>query len=158
MREEKIIAISGGFDPIHIGHLQLFRDASEYGKVCVVLNSDSWIVNKKGFFFMPWEERSLIITSIPWVSKIIKAKDRDGTVCDTLREIRPDYFGNGGPRRLSNMPLKEISLCEELNIPMIWNLGENSMQTPHMLALQDQSIKRMVKLIQNNERFEKGDM
>ena len=153
--DDKVIALSGGFDPIHVGHLQLFRDASQYGKVVVILNSDEWIVRKKGFFFMPWRERSLIINRVPWVSEVIVAKDGDGTVCSTLKKLKPDYFGNGGPRRITNLPKKEISLCEEIGIPMLWNLGENSMQTPHMLALQDQIVKRMIDLIKNNEKYER---
>ena len=68
----KVVALSGGFDPLHIGHIQFFKDASEYGKVVVILNSDEWIIRKKGFCFMPWTERHRMITSIPWVSDVVK--------------------------------------------------------------------------------------
>jgi cytidyltransferase-like protein len=60
---EKIIAVSGAFDPIHAGHVRLINDAAAYGMVVVILNSDEWLRRKKGYVFMPWEERKEILMS-----------------------------------------------------------------------------------------------
>jgi len=58
---EATIMVSGGFDPLHIGHLRMIKEAAKYGKVIVVANSDAWLLRKKGYIFMPWEERKEII-------------------------------------------------------------------------------------------------
>ena len=143
--ENKIIALSGGFDPIHIGHLQLFKDASEYGDVVIILNSDDWLAKRKGYHFMKWREREIILNSIPWVSRVIKVDDRYGNVCKAIKKLKPDYFGNGGTRKKTNTPKPEIRCCEEVGTIMLWNLGENAMQDGNILTIQDRCIKEMIK-------------
>ena len=123
----KIIAVSGGMDPIHKGHIRMILEASQYGDVVVILNSDEWLLRKKGYFFMPWEERAEIIRAIKGVKEVIKAEDDDGTVSETLRKISPDYFANGGDRKEGNTP--EGQVCEELNIEMLWNIGGDKIQS-----------------------------
>ncbi len=116
-----IIAVSGGFDPIHIGHIRMIQESSEYGDVYVILNSDGWLERKKGYIFMPWHERCEILKAIDGVKEVVAAGDIDDTVCHALRVIMPDYFANGGDRTESNTPEKK--LCEELGITMLWNIG-----------------------------------
>jgi cytidyltransferase-like protein len=127
MKKNKVICVSGGMDPIHKGHVRMIKEASDYGEVVVVLNSDAWLLRKKGFSFMSWDERAEIISSISGVSKVIPVDDTDGTVCQALREIKPDYFGNGGDRKENNTP--EGDVCKEFGIQMIWNLGGEKIQS-----------------------------
>lgn len=124
---KKTICLSGGMDPIHIGHVRMILDAAKYGDVVVILNSDDWLLRKKGYCFMPWEERKEILLSIRGVKEVSSVNDDDGTVCEALKRIKPDYFGNGGDRKQNNTP--EGSLCNDLGIEMIWNLGGEKIQS-----------------------------
>lgn len=115
------IVLSGGFDPIHVGHLRMIQDATKWGKVIIVLNSDSWLMRKKGYIFMPWEERKEMLLGIRGVDEVVSVDDSDGSVCEALRRINPNFFGNGGDRTDKNTPEKE--LCREMEITMLWNVG-----------------------------------
>lgn len=115
----KTIVISGGFDPIHPGHIAMIETASEHGEVHIVLNSDDWLVRKKGFFFQPWLDRKKILEA--YTPHVHAVDDSDGTVCEALRRIQPDYFGNGGDRKKDNTP--ELDVCEELGITPVFELG-----------------------------------
>jgi cytidyltransferase-like protein len=117
----KKVCISGGFDPVHEGHLDMIEDASQYGDVIVILNSDDWLIRKKGFCFFNWQSRARLLASMRGVAGIIAVDDSDGTVCEALERLKPDYFANGGDRKLFNTP--EIGVCERLDIEMLWNIG-----------------------------------
>ena len=121
MRERPLIAVSGGFDPVHIGHIRMIKDASRYGDVMVIINSDDWLMRKKGYVFMPYEERVEIMGNIKGVTIVTAVDDKDGTVCDALRRHRPDAFANGGDRKEKNTP--EMDVCEKLGIQMMWAVG-----------------------------------
>ena len=123
----KIIVLSGGMDPLHVGHIRMIEAAAKIGKVVIALNSDEWLLRKKGFYFMPWEERAEILMALRDVHNVIPVDDSDDTVCNVLRRFKPDYFGNGGDRKIDNTPEKQ--LCEELGIEMVWNLGGTKMQS-----------------------------
>ena len=118
-QREKTIVISGGFDPIHPGHIAMIEDASKYGEVHIVVNSDEWLVRKKGFFFQPLTDRKKILEV--YTPHIYAVDDSDGTVCEALRRIKPDYFGNGGDRKKNNTP--ELDVCAELGIEPVFELG-----------------------------------
>ena len=92
----KTIALSGGFDPVHIGHVQMIQDACRYGKVIIILNSDDWLRKKKGYSFMPFEERKYILSEMESVYEVESVDDSAGTVCEALDRIRPNYFGKTG--------------------------------------------------------------
>ena len=96
------ICLSGGFDPIHVGHLRMLKEATKYGQVTVIVNSDEWLQRKKGFIFMPFEERCEILEGLECVTRTVLADDDDNTVCKTLKRLKPDYFGNGGDRKTEN--------------------------------------------------------
>ena len=95
----KKIMISGGFDPIHIGHIKMIKAASRWGMVTVVINSDAWLKRKKGYVFMPYDERAAIVSNIIGVTMVSSVDDRDGTVCEAIRRLKPDAFANGGDRK-----------------------------------------------------------
>ena len=125
--KKKFIAVSGGFDPIHVGHVRMIKDAAKYGHVVVIANSDEWLRRKKGYVFMSWRERAEILDSIKGVVAVYQGLDDDGTVCQNLKSIRPDYFANGGDRKFNNTP--EMAVCEELGIEMLWEVGGGKIQS-----------------------------
>jgi len=125
--KNKTIVLSGGFDPIHVGHLQMIKSAAKLGDVFAVLNSDDWLREKKGYVFMPFQERKYLLQQLKDVEKVFAVDDSDGTVCEALLRLRPDMFGNGGDRTSNNTP--EVEVCQKLNINMIWNLGGKKIQS-----------------------------
>mgnify|MGYP003125645483 FL=1 len=129
---KKIICVSGGFDPVHIGHLRMIQEASKYGHVVTIVNSDDWLMRKKGYIFMPFEERCEILEGFTATGETTNVDDRDGTVCEALRRIKPDYFANGGDRKTNNTP--EMDVCEELGIEMLWSVGGGKIQSSSTLV------------------------
>lgn len=119
--------VSGGFDPLHIGHLRMIKEAAKYGKVIVVVNSDAWLLRKKGYIFMPWTERKEIIEGYAEVDRVEAVDDSDGSVCEAIRRLRPTYFANGGDRTNKNTP--EMAVCDELGITMLWEVGGGKIQS-----------------------------
>lgn len=129
---KKVIAVSGGADPVHLGHVKMINDAAKYGNVIFILNSDDWLRRKKGYVFMPFEERAEILKAFRNVYDVISVDDSDGTVCEAIKEIKPDYFGNGGDRTDKNTP--ELALCEGLDIELVWGLGGDKIQSSSELV------------------------
>jgi D-beta-D-heptose 7-phosphate kinase/D-beta-D-heptose 1-phosphate adenosyltransferase len=134
------IAVSGGFDPIHKGHVRMIRAAAEHGHVVVIANSDDWLMRKKGYVFMKWRERAEILQSIKGVIAVYEAKDSDNSVCETLKSIKPSMFANGGDRKSDNVP--EVALCKELGIKMLWNVGGEKIQSSSELVVEANKNKR----------------
>lgn len=126
------ICVSGGFDPMHLGHLEMFRDAARHGDLTVIINSDAWLLRKKGFVFLPWEQRAAIIGDLRMVAAVATVDDADNTVCEALRRIRPRYFANGGDRKNDNTP--EVKLCQELGIEMVWDIGGGKVNSSSDIA------------------------
>ena len=126
------VCVSGGFDPVHIGHLRMIQEAAEYGQVIVIVNSDDWLMRKKGYIFMPFEERCEILRGFAATGETTFVDDTDGTVCEALRRIKPDYFANGGDRKTNNTP--EMDVCEELGIEMLWGVGGGKIQSSSTLV------------------------
>lgn len=118
---KKMIMVSGGFDPPHIGHVRMFKEASKWGDVVVAINSDEWLMRKKGYVFMPWDQRAEIIREFASVSVVIDFDDSDNTACDAIRKFKPDAFANGGDRKKENTP--EMDLCDEIGTQMLWGIG-----------------------------------
>mgnify|MGYP003152203435 FL=1 len=119
-----VIALSGGFNPPRKAHIAMILDASQLGDVIIILNSDEWCKRHSwnGQVFSKYENREGVLQNIPGVIRVIPADDADDTVCSTLRDLKPDYFGNGGSRDMTNTP--ETQLCKELGIGMMWYLGD----------------------------------
>lgn len=128
MKKPVVVAVSGGFDPVHIGHIRMFQEAKKLGdELVVILNNDHWLKDKKGVPFMPEAERREIIEAIEGVDRVILTDhapgDADRSVCRSLREIKPDIFANGGDRKPDGDPVPEVDLCNELGIEVIYNIG-----------------------------------
>ena len=124
---KKTVAVSGGCDPIHVGHIRMIREAAEHGDVIVIANSDEWLLRKKGYVFMPWKERAEIIQSIKGVTAVFQADDDDDTVTESLLRLKPDIFANGGDRKQQNTP--EMKVCDDIGIEMLWNVGGGKIQS-----------------------------
>jgi D-beta-D-heptose 7-phosphate kinase/D-beta-D-heptose 1-phosphate adenosyltransferase len=107
----KIVLVTGGFDPLHRGHIKYFLDARKLGDILVVgLNSDAWLTRKKGVNFMDIRDRVAIVQELACVDKVIEFDDEDGTAIDAINwtlEVHPEdtvIFANGGDRTLDNIP------------------------------------------------------
>jgi D-beta-D-heptose 7-phosphate kinase/D-beta-D-heptose 1-phosphate adenosyltransferase len=125
---ERWVAVSGGFDPLHIGHVRMFEAARKLGdKLVVVLNNDNWLRDKKGFAFMPEKERAELILAFPHVDKVVITDhapgDTDRSVVRALRALKPAIFANGGDRKPDWDPVPEVAACNELGIKMVYNVG-----------------------------------
>lgn len=123
----RTVAVSGGFDPVHVGHIRMIQEAAKNGDVIVILNSDEWLMRKKGYVFMTWQERAEILSSVRGVLKVVPVDDSDGTVCEALRREKPNCFANGGDRGNKNTP--EVNVCDELGISLIWATGGGKVQS-----------------------------
>jgi len=138
----KKIAVSGGFDPIHVGHIRMILEASKFGEVIVIANSDVWLKRKKGYIFMPWEERAEILSAIKGVRCVVEAKDYDDTVCETISDLKDttglDFFANGGDRKQNNTP--EMTLCKQIKVEMLWNVGGGKIQSSSELVERQKKV------------------
>jgi len=107
----KIVLVTGGFDPVHSGHIAYFKAAKTLGDMLIVgLNSDEWLERKKGRAFMPWSERLCIINNLSMVDEVYTFDDEDGSACHFIQQARAHYpdaeliFANGGDRTPDNIP------------------------------------------------------
>jgi D-beta-D-heptose 7-phosphate kinase/D-beta-D-heptose 1-phosphate adenosyltransferase len=117
----RIVCCSGGFDPLTSGHIDYIEDAANYGRVIVILNSDEWLIRKKGYLFMPWPQRAKILCALRAVYGVISVDDSDGSVSSALRHSGASYFANGGDRTADNT--LELDVCRELGITPLFNIG-----------------------------------
>ncbi len=121
-----LVAVSGGFDPLHVGHIRLFKEAKKLGdKLVVIINNDNWLIKKKGYVFMTQKERKELIEAIGCVDKIIftshKLNPKDMSVCAELKKIKPHFFANGGDRFPDNTP--EVAVCNKIGCKLVFNVG-----------------------------------
>ena len=142
------VAVSGGFDPIHVGHIELMQIARKHGdKLVVILNNDNWLKNKKGFAFMPEHERASLLLAFPFVDRVEVTDhaiaDPDRSVVRTLRKIQPHIFANGGDRGTKNTP--EMDVCEEMGIKMVFGLGAKIQSSSWMIRDASRAFSRTVR-------------
>jgi cytidyltransferase-like protein len=129
-----IVLITGGFDPLHSGHIAYFRAAKKLGDILVVgVNSDAWLTRKKGAPFMPFTERANVVRNIVGVDFVIDFNDDDGSARQAIRMVRQSYpgdkiiFANGGDRTNTNSP--EMSVVDD-NLEFVFGVGgENKMNS-----------------------------
>ena len=112
---ETICLLTGGFDPIHSGHLEAIDHARSLGdRLIIGANSDAWLARKKGQAFMPMSERRAVLSALRAVDEVIEFDDNDGTACDAIRQVRARYpaakiiFVNGGDRGRGNVPEQHV--------------------------------------------------
>ena len=127
-KKKKWVAVSGGFDPLHIGHVRMFKTARKMGeRLVVILNNDNWLRAKKGRAFMPERERAEILREFPFVDRVVvtshKKGDSDMSVVRELKRLKPAIFANGGDRKPDGDPVPEVAVCKELGIRMVYNIG-----------------------------------
>lgn len=134
------VAVAGGFDPLHIGHIRHIEAASNLGgRLIVIVSTDRDMIRKKGYEFLPFEERMEIIKALKWVDEVIPSIDADGTVAKTLKVIKPDIFAKGGERTEDNMPENEIQACKEIGCKIVYGVGE---QLQSSSGLVDRIVKQ----------------
>ena len=146
-----VVAVSGGFDPIHIGHIRMFERAKALGdKLVVILNNDNWLVAKKQHIFMPDYERKEVIEGLRAVDEVVLTGHSmnppgpaEMSVRAELAAIKPDIFANGGDRNERNATDSasslywDINTCKELGIEMVFNIGDGGKIQSSSWLLQD---------------------
>lgn len=144
-KNKKIVAVSGGFDPIHVRHAEMIEQASVLGdKLVVIVNNDNWLKKKKGYAFMPESERVKILKSIKGVDEVFLTEHEpdtnDMSICHALRKVRPHIFGKGGDRFIGNIP--EVAVCEEINCQIVDGLGDKIQSSSWLLKDYFEKIKK----------------
>ncbi len=132
----KKIAISGYFDPIHIGHIEYINNAKKLGDwLVVIVNNNNQCALKKGKYFMDEKDRVLIVKNIKAVDEVFLSIDEDKTVCKSLKKVNPDVFANGGDRK--NYEIPESKVCKENNIQIIDGLGDKIRSSSDLTGLKE---------------------
>jgi len=121
----KRVLVSGGFDPLHAGHVDMFAAAKARGdRLIVAVNTDEWLHRKKGYVFMPMEMRMKIVRECRYVDEVIMAEtDQYGAISPTIKKVKPDIFANGGDRVEGELPESEVAACEELGVELLYGIG-----------------------------------
>ena len=130
------IAISGYFDPIHVGHIEYINNAKKLGDwLVVIVNNNNQCALKKGKYFMDEKDRVLIVKNIKAVDEVFLSIDEDKTVCKSLKKVNPDVFANGGDRK--NYEIPELKVCKENNIQIIDGLGDKIRSSSDLTGLKE---------------------
>ena len=130
------IAISGFFDPIHVGHIEYINNAKKLGDwLVVIVNNNNQCALKKGKYFMDEKDRVLIVKNIKAVDEVFLSIDEDKTVCKSLKKVNPDVFANGGDRK--NYEIPESKVCKENNIQIIDGLGDKIRSSSDLTGLKE---------------------
>ena len=130
----KIVAVSGYFDPIHVGHLEYLRLSKKLGdKLVVIVNNNHQCVLKKGKPFMDEKDRVEIVRSLEMVDEVFLSIDYDKSVCKSLEKIKPHIFANGGDRSIREIP--ELIVCKKYNIQMTDGLGDKIRSSSDLTGL-----------------------
>jgi cytidyltransferase-like protein len=130
----KKVAISGYFDPIHVGHLEYIEMSKKLGDYLVVIvNNNKQCVLKKGKPFMDEIDRMKIVKAIKWVDEVFLSVDQDGTVCKSLKKIKPDIFTNGGDRHNKECP--EAVVCRKYGIELFDGMGDKIRSSSDLTGL-----------------------
>ena len=138
------VVVSGGFDPIHVGHIRMFNEAKDLvnplgGELIVVVNNNEFLKEKKGYVFMPFEERMEVIANLKAVDRVVPSIDKDHTVCLTLQELcqelsnKISLFANGGDRK-GREDIPEADVCQQYGVGLIFNIGGEKIQSSSDLA------------------------
>ena len=130
----KKVAISGYFDPIHVGHLEYISLSKKLGDyLVVIINNNHQCTLKKGKHFMDENDRAKILEAIEGVDEVFISIDQDRTVCKSLEKIRPDIFTNGGDRHNKEIP--EAIVCKKYGIELLDGLGKKIRSSSDLTGL-----------------------
>ena len=130
------VAVSGYFDPIHIGHLEYLKMAKDLGDYLIVIVNNDYQSNlKKGKSFMNELDRVEIVKALKLVDEVFLSIDKDRTVCKSLEKLKPDIFANGGDRLTDEIP--EAEVCINLNIKMIDGLGNKIRSSSELTGIKE---------------------
>ena len=130
------VAVSGYFDPIHVGHLEYLKMAKELGdSLVVIVNNNHQCELKKGKPFMDQNDRLEIVKALRFVDEVFLSIDKDRTVCKSLEAVRPNIFANGGDRATSEVP--ETPICKKYNIKMVDGLGDKIRSSSNLTGLKE---------------------
>ena len=134
MKHYDVLVLSGGFDPLHVGHIRMIQQARDMAALVVVgVNSDDWLMRNKGRVYMKFEERREIVASIRGVTSAVGFDDGDDTAVALIKmvcRLSPGAqiaFGNGGDRTSTNVP--EVEICGELGVDLVWGVGGNKVES-----------------------------
>jgi cytidyltransferase-like protein len=134
------VAVSGAFDPIHMGHIRYIREAAKLGdRLVVILNKDDFLMKKKGFVFWPFEERKEILENIKGVDEVVAAVDEDQTVRKTLELVKPDIFAKGGDG-MGTARIPEVDTCKSIGCKVVTNVGGGRLRSDSELSLRVKEI------------------
>ncbi len=128
----KKVAVSGYFNPLHIGHIRLLKEAKELGDyLVVILNNDQQVKLKGSVPFMKIEDRKEIVESLKYVDEVFISIDKDKSISQSLAQVKPDIFANGGDRHQEEIP--EAKVCQAYNIKMVDNVGGQKIRSSSSL-------------------------
>lgn len=133
INKNKIIAVSGGFDPVHIWHIRYLKAASELGKVLVMLNTDEWLTRKKGKPFIPYRERKEVLEAVRYVHMFVPVIDADDSVAESILLYKPDVFAMGGDRTIENILVDEKKSCLRIGAQLMVGVGGGTVQSSSWL-------------------------
>ena len=147
--DPKIVIVTGGFDPIHSGHIELIRNAASLGDILIVgANSDAWLERKKGRAFMRFEDRSIILGELKCVHDVIAFDDSDGSAKDAILQVRKQYpnnkiiFANGGDRTKNNIPEMDIV---DSNLEFAFEVGGSNKLNSSSWILEEWKTPKMIR-------------
>lgn len=163
MSQKKRVVVSGGFDPLHIGHIRMMKEARNLGDyLTVILNNNHWLLDKKGFVFMDEKERKEILLEFPFVDEVVisshKKGDTDRSVSRELEYLKPHIFANGGDRNEIDAKnpdsslYKDIQTCQTNGIKIVFGVGHGGkVQSSSWLveAVRSQSDRSFFKRVFN---------
>ena len=145
MKKEKVVIVSGYFDPLHVGHLEYLRMASELGdQLLVIVNNDKQAILKKGESFMSEKDRMEIIYALECVDEVLISCDEDASVCKSIelvaqfKPLADLIFAKGGDRNFGEVP--EVEVCEKLGIEMVDNLGQKIRSSSDYTGLKEKRL------------------
>ncbi|HQO11259.1 MAG TPA: adenylyltransferase/cytidyltransferase family protein [bacterium] len=129
-----VVAVSGYFNPLHVGHLEMIARAKKLGdKLVAIINNDFQVKLKGSVPFMSLKDRVKIISALRDVDEVFVSIDRDKTVCKSLAKLKPDIFANGGDRHsLGDVP--EYPICQKYKIKMVDGLGKKIRASSVLIA------------------------
>ena len=145
----KIVLVTGGFDPLHSGHIAYFKEARNLGDMLIVgINSDEWLARKKGRAFMPWNERLCIINNLSMVDEVYTFDDEDGSAKHFIQQVRAHYpdskliFANGGDRTKDNIPEMDIN---DDNVEFMFGVGGEDKRNSSSWILQEWKNPKVIR-------------